>query len=215
MVAKKTSLEGLAEIAGHEGIVLQPYKDSVGVWTLGIGHTAMDGIPPDPSKMDPTRSITVEEAFDIFAKSIVKYERRVNDAVKVPLTQNQFDALVSFDYNTGGIDRAQLTKALNEGNLALAAQRFMGWVKPPEIKGRRLKEQRLFRDGVYSNNGKASVIPTDGKGKPLYSRGVQMDVLGRLQGRTARQPDDPGPIPRPQPMSLWERMKAFFTQPRN
>ncbi len=47
----QTSPKGVAEIAGHEGIVLSPYLDSVGTWTFGVGHTRAAG-PPNPAVME-------------------------------------------------------------------------------------------------------------------------------------------------------------------
>jgi lysozyme len=83
----------------------------------------------------------------------------------VPLAQHQFDALVSFDFNTGGIHRARLTAAINSGDPD-AAQHFLGWLKPPEIRKRRTAEMSLFRTGDYAANGDAVPIwRTDGRGK--------------------------------------------------
>ncbi len=59
----KMSLRGLAELAGHEGIVLSPYKDSVGIWTIGVGHTAAAGAP-DPARM--TKAMDLAEILRVF-----------------------------------------------------------------------------------------------------------------------------------------------------
>src|SRR5690554_8022217 len=104
----KVSDRGLAFIAGHEGVVPYPYRDSVGVWTFGIGHTASAGAP-NPAGMTRGVERPLEEVFATFRRDIAKFEARVNAAVKVPLAQHEFDALVSFDFNTGGIHRAKLT----------------------------------------------------------------------------------------------------------
>ncbi len=143
----RTSTKGLLALMAHEGIVLSSYKDSVGVWTIGVGHTAAAGAP-EPT---PGQTITLKEAVDIFRRDITKYEKDVNEAVKVPVQQHEFDALVSFHYNTGGIKKARLTKSLNAGDHIAAAAQFMGWTKPPEIIGRRRKEQNLFANGDYGN----------------------------------------------------------------
>ena len=117
----KVSPKGVLEIAEHEGIVIGPYLDSVGVWTYGVGHTAAAG-GPDPAKMTKvdTRSWSREKvneevlkALRLFDVDLDKYEARVNKAISRPLKQHQFDALVSFDFNTGGIHRANLTKDIN------------------------------------------------------------------------------------------------------
>lgn len=142
----KVSRKGLMALISHEGIVLSRYKDSKGVWTIGVGHTkAAGGL--NPEKFTGTLSIT--QVMDMFAEDIAKYEADVNKALKVNVTQHQFDALVSFHYNTGAIARATLTKTLNTGDKATAAKQFMNWVKPPEIKKRREAEMNLFKNGVY------------------------------------------------------------------
>lgn len=161
----KVSNRGLFEIATHEGVVLNPYLDSVNVLTFGIGHTASAG-SPDPKDIPIVGEDQFVErtvmAFKVFAEDIKKFEDRVNDAVKVPVSQAEFDALVSFDLNTGGIYKANLTKSLNAGNKAAAAgdanSGFMGWKIPSSIIPRRRKEQKLFATGIYS-----------GKKAPLYS----------------------------------------------
>ena len=145
----QTSPKGVAEIAGHEGIVLSPYRDSVGVWTFGVGHTASAGAP-DPASMAKGVRQPLGTALDVFRRDLAHYEERVARAVTVPLAQHEFDALVSFDFNTGGIFRAKLTKLLNAGDRAAAAEAFDGWHRPPEIVPRREKEKRLFRDGIYA-----------------------------------------------------------------
>lgn len=190
----KTSLKGLIEIASHEGIVNYPYKDTKGIWTVGIGHTKMAGLP-DPAINK--REYSVKEIFEIFAKDMAKFEARVNDAVKVPITQHEYDALVSFDFNTGGIYKAKLTQLLNKGDHIGAAQGFMGWVKPPELRGRRLKEQTLFAKGIYSAGGKANLIPADSNGKPLYNRGKPIDVESILK---SLEPSQQPPVVQPEPI---------------
>lgn len=153
-----TSWDGVAEIAGHEGIVPGVYLDSAGVLTWGVGHTAAAG-KPDPSAMPrgmpKNVEAAVDEALGVFKRDLETYEARVREAVKAPLRQHEFDALVSFDFNTGGIYRARLTDALNAGDED-AARHFMGWLRPPEIRGRREQEMRLFMTGEY--NPKPTVI---------------------------------------------------------
>lgn len=179
MVKMKTSIAGILEIFEHEGVVPGPYLDSVGVWTWGVGHTAAAG-SFDPEKLPRGMASDIEAEIDsairVFQHDITKYEARVNDAIKVPLKQHEFDALVSFDYNTGGIYRAKLTSAINRGDMD-AAKHFMGWLKPPEIRGRRTDEMRLFETGDYGANGdKIAVWNVDVNGK---LRGINKTVRGK------------------------------------
>ncbi|MEL6584038.1 MAG: lysozyme [Pseudomonadota bacterium] len=151
----RVSAKGIAELAEHEGIVPGPYLDSVGVWTFGVGHTAEAG-RPDPEYMDKGMPRDVDAAlrlaFQVFATDLRKFENRVNEAIEVPLEQHEFDALVSFDFNTGGIYRAKLTAAINAGDPD-ASEHFYGWMRPPEIRTRRKAEKRLFDTGNYDANG--------------------------------------------------------------
>lgn len=144
----RVSARGLAALALHEGIVQAPYLDSVGVWTIGVGHTASAG-DPDPAALPRGVPLDMDTVAAIYARDIARFEARVNAAVRVPLEPYEFDALVSFDFNTGGIHRAQLTARLNAGDRPGAAAGFMGWLRPPEIRGRREAEKKLFVTGVY------------------------------------------------------------------
>lgn len=181
----KMSDRGLAALAGHEGIVLSPYKDSVGVWTIGVGHTAAAGAPHPQS----TPSMTIAEAMDLFRRDVARYEADVDRAVTVPLQQHEFDALVSFHYNTGGIARANLTKALNRGDRSGAIDGFMGWLQPPEIAGRRTAEQKLFATGAYGD-GKATVY-TASAGRVNWSSGKRVDVLAMLGADVSPTVEEP------------------------
>lgn len=178
------SRKGLIELVGHEGVCLRPYKDSVGVWTIGVGHASTANQPPNPAKMSKTAYITMDEAFKLFEKSIQRYQNAVNKALKVEVTQEQFDALVSWCYNvgTGGMARSTAIRRINNReSSARVYQALMMWRKPPEIIGRRRKEAKLFRDGVYSNNGKALLFDTNGRGKVSYAKGKSINVADYLK----------------------------------
>ena len=177
---RRTSTKGLLALINHEGVVLSSYRDSVGVWTIGVGHTAGAGAPKPVQGM----RITLERAVDIFRQDIVRFENGVNRAVKVPLQQHEFDALVSFHFNTGGIFRAHLTKSINAGDMDKAASQFMGWKKPKSIIGRRKKEQALFATGDYGNITTAQVYDK----LPGKARAVSTAVI---LGKSVTQPDKP------------------------
>ncbi len=202
----RTSPEGVAEIAGHEGIVLSPYRDSTGTWTFGIGHTRAAG-PPDPALLERGVRRPLGVALEIFREDLRRFEERVARAVaptsavgsgsrehptSVPLTQHEFDALVSFDFNTGGIFRARLVKHLNEGDRAAAAAGFDGWHRPPEIVPRRNAEKRLFQGGVYTHGGKATIYAADADGRVDWGSAERVDVLALLRSAGA----GPGARPR-------------------
>lgn len=138
----KMSADGRRRLAVREGVRLKAYKDTVGVWTIGVGHTSAAG----PPTVTPGLTITKEECDEIFARDLVQYERAVARAVKVTLAQNQFDALVSLCFNigTGGFAKSSVVKRLNAGDTAGAADAFLLWNKPKEIIGRRRTERKQF-----------------------------------------------------------------------
>lgn len=141
----KTSAAGRAKITQREGNKLKAYTDTVGVLTIGVGHTSAAG----PPKVTKGMTITAAESDAILSRDLTLFEKAVNDAVKVPVTQNQFDALVSLAFNigTGAFKKSTLVKRLNAGDVAGAGAAFMMWNKPKEIIGRRKTEQAQFMSG--------------------------------------------------------------------
>lgn len=197
---RQVSLKGLLEILSHEAIVLHPYKDSAGVWTIGVGHTAAAG-GPDPKGMG---KITIEEALRIFRNDVRKFERRVDNTISRGCRQNEFDAAVSFDFNTGGIHRATWVKLFNDGKRAEAAKAFMNWKRPPEIIPRRKRERDLFFKGEYSARHGVRVLPKVGAtGTPEWGVSYQLDAEPELRKlffpTTGPEPGETIPIPRPRP----------------
>lgn len=152
----KTSDKGLVMLMGHEAIVPMPYYDSAKppVLTYGVGHTAAAG-PPNPASLDRKPPVDLETAlrnvFEVFRRDIAKYEQDVNEAFTRPLTQEQFDAAVSFHFNTGAIKRASWVKSFNRGQVSTAVEQIMNWTKPSSIIERRKDEQHLFATGKYPN----------------------------------------------------------------
>ncbi len=206
--------KGLLALARHEGLVPRPYRDVKGVWTFGIGHTAAAG-PPDPVRMArgmPADTQTgIREAFRLCRADLARYETDVRRAVKVPLAPHEFDALVSFHYNTGGIARARLTRHLNAGNRAAAAQAFLNWRRPAAIIPRREAERDLFHHGRYPG-GTIPVWAVDQSGRVDFSRPAQS--LSEDQALALLRPSSTPPVsdPEPNPSTSWlARLVAFFS----
>ncbi len=213
----RTSDRGLLALIRHEGVVPGPYLDAKGVWTFGIGHTAAAG-PPDPAVMargmPADLDAGIREAFRVFRSDLARYEAEVLCAVKVPLALHEFDALVSFHYNTGGITRAALTKHLNAGDRAAAAEAFMNWLKPAALRSRREAERDLFRHGRYP----VGTIPVWAIGaggrvdfsKPLL-RLAESEALALLRTRQPIELPSPSPPPPPsRPGGLLMRLRTLF-----
>lgn len=143
------SLAGLAHLKQFEGLRLQPYKDVAGLWTIGYGHLLKAGEWWD--------SITEEFATRLLAQDVGTAEDAVNALVKVPLSQPQFDALVSFVYNVGvgAFRRSTLLRLLNAGDYAGAAAQLPLWRKAggkivQGLVNRRAQEVAMFNGGSYA-----------------------------------------------------------------
>ncbi len=137
----KTSSTGRAALAAREGCRLAAYLDSVGVPTIGVGHTGRASPPAVTLGM----TITQAEADAYLAADLVPFEAAVN-GVKVPLADHQFDALVSFAFNIGGAGFAGSTtvRKLNAGDTEGAADAMLLWKRPASLGSRRDAERRQF-----------------------------------------------------------------------
>lgn len=186
----RTSDKGIVALISHEGVVPAPYYDSVNVLTWGVGHTKAAG-EPNPAKMPLTMPADIDAAlvrvFEVFQKDLERYEADVRRAIKVPVEQHEFDAAVSFHYNTGAIAKASWVKHLNEGNRNMAARSIMNWKKPPAIIPRRTAERDLFQKGKYPT-GKIAIWSTNGRGKLAGVTGSMGsgEALSLLRGSAAR-----------------------------
>ncbi|WP_326984339.1 lysozyme [Chryseobacterium sp. MYb264] len=97
----KTSKKGIDLILSFEGFSSKPYLDSANIPTIGYGNTYYPGGKKVTMK---DAAISKERGAELFSAVLPTYEKIVNNKIKVALTQNQFDALVSHTYNTGGSD---------------------------------------------------------------------------------------------------------------
>ena len=135
---------GIDLIKSFEGCKLKAYRDIVGVLTIGYGATGPD--------VTEGLEITQEEADKRLLADIEQFERGVMRVVKVPLTENQLAALVSFTYNLGigSLWRSTLLRLLNAGDYEAAANEFPKWDRAggqpvAGLTRRRKAEQQLFR----------------------------------------------------------------------
>lgn len=119
----KIGSKGLELIKQFEGLKLTSYLCPANVWTIGYGSTG--------PHVKEGMTITEQEAEDLLKEDINKFEECVNQAVEVDLTQEEFDALVSFSFNVGCVAfmGSTLLRLLNAGNKQAAAQQFPRWNK--------------------------------------------------------------------------------------
>jgi lysozyme len=139
----KISHQGLELLMAREGKRNKAYVDSVGVLTIGYGHTGPD--------VHAGLVWTDEQVEAAFARDLERFEAAVNEAVKVPIPQHAFDALVSFAYNVGvgAFKSSTLVRVLNAGDTAGAAKQFDRWHIPAEITSRRNGEREQFKGTAF------------------------------------------------------------------
>lgn len=174
---------GLALIKSHEGLRLEAYKDPVGVWTIGYGHTAAAGEPAPRSGM----KISKAEAEAILRRDLAKFEQAVTAAVKVPLNGNQFSALVSFCFNVGetAFRKSSVLKSVNSRNFSLVPGKLALWNRGggkvlPGLTRRRKEEAALFMKPAAVPVGRPKPVEAVPVPAPEYSRSEVRDVQQRL-----------------------------------
>lgn len=143
------STAGLDKLKHEEGFSPVPYPDAQG-FSIGYGHFIL------PHEKDTLKRITEDQGRELLRRDTLIASNAVKRLVKVPLTQNQFDALVSFVYNVGegAFSKSTLLRQLNAKNYAAAANQFPIWNKMTTPAGtkvvvaaldkRRANEQLLF-----------------------------------------------------------------------
>ena len=145
----KVSKECLKMLAHHEGVRQKPYKCPAGLWTVGVGHLIGDGksLPDSWNK-----TFTLDEVYDILAKDVARFERGLERYLPIELSQNEYDAILSFCFNLGlgTFQRSTLRQALLRGDKITAIQSLLKYNKAggKVLKGldnRRKDEAALFR----------------------------------------------------------------------
>lgn len=146
----KTSDKGIEQLKTFEGFRSMPYLDTAKKLTVGYGHLMVPG-----DGLVQGSPITMGQATTLLTQDVGIAERCIN-TTGVELTQNEFDALVSFIYNlgTGAFMRSTLLKLLKEGRKDAAASEFPKWCMVANghsnsILKRRLSEKNCFENGVY------------------------------------------------------------------
>jgi lysozyme len=143
----KISPAGIELICRFESCQQTAYRDPVGLWTIGFGHTGHE--------VCEGLTITMEQARSLLALDLTETEAAVSAEVKVPLAQNQFDAAVSLAYNigTGNFCGSTLLRLLNAGDYQAAADQFPRWCHAgnqvlPGLVARRAAERAMFLESA-------------------------------------------------------------------
>lgn len=133
-------------IKKKEGERLTAYQCEAGVWTIGVGHTG--------AEVHPGMKITQEESGRLFVEDLKFHAKGLSSAITVPVTKNQFIALLSLCFNIGigGARGSEVVKNLNAGNIPQAAVSFLNWKRAAGkvslgLVKRRQEERALFLRG--------------------------------------------------------------------
>lgn len=143
------SAEGKALIKKFEGCKLEAYRCAAGVWTIGYGTI---------KNVERGQTITQQQADDMFDHEMKEYETYVNTAVTVPLSQNQFDALVSWVFNlgNGNLQASTMLKVINSGDHAGVPAQIKRWNKAggkvlDGLIRRREAEALLYQGAIWEH----------------------------------------------------------------
>jgi lysozyme len=142
------SAAGTAGIVAHEGMVQKVYLDPIGIPTVCAGHINT------VTKADVGKAFTREQCASLLQQDTASAQAGVKRLVTVPITQEQYDALVSFTFNLGegSLRRSALLAKLNAGDCLGAGAEFPKWVYAggrvlPGLVRRRADERRVFETG--------------------------------------------------------------------
>lgn len=189
------------EVASHEALIRQTYKDSVGVLTWCVGMTNATG-------HDVSRYIgkpqPLQHCMNVYVWALDRYAIGVRRAFAgTDLTKAQFAAALSFHWNTGAIGRATWVKEFKAGKISAARKSFMNWVTPPEIAGRRRKERDLFFDGKWANDGTMlEFTRVTSRMTPDWGSGQRIDVSREMRAAFATEPADVTIDQKPEPNNV-------------
>ena len=178
----------LLEIAEHEGLVLEAYRDSVGKLTWGFGVTSASGHKVDRYIGKPS---SIERAVEVYEWLLrTKYLPEVIAAFEGrALTIAQKTAALSFHWNTGAIGRADWVKSFLRGRRDRAWSEFMNWSKPREIISRRKAERDLFFHSRWSGDGVVLIYdrvnPREPR-NPVWSSAREIDIKDEVRAALAR-----------------------------
>lgn len=142
------SAAGITSIKHDEGEVRRVYLDPVKIPTVCVGHTST------VTRKDVGRVFRPEQCTELLRKDLQAAERAVKRSVQVPITQEQYDALVSFTFNVGSTNfrKSTLLRKLNAGDCWGAGAEFPKWKyargqELPGLVARRAKERATFETG--------------------------------------------------------------------
>lgn len=198
---ERSSIAGLALIIFYEGIENVAYQDSVGVWTIGVGHTSSAGPPEVTAGM----TVTDAEAVLIFSQDVIIFEDAVKRNVTVDLMQDHFDSLVSWTFNLGetNLRNSTMLKVLNDKDYWLTIHEMLKWDNAGGEQLRGLTRRRGSEAGFFIRGNiaggiftKFGVLPGElpgidvQTGQPVPGRGTNGNGRTNGNGGSTTKPKD-------------------------
>ena len=153
------SEKAIEVIKHHEGVRQKPYRCPAKLWTVGVGHVLypeQGKLPMDQRdafniKIEDFRVFSMEEVNAILKSDLARFERGVAQYCPVPLTQGQYDALISFSFNVGlgTLQRSTLRQKVLRGDMEGAAEEFLKYCMAggkilKGLQNRRIDERAMF-----------------------------------------------------------------------
>lgn len=178
MINKKT--EEL--IVFYEGERLTSYKDTGGVWTIGVGHTS-----DEKFKVTKGQTITKEFSRELLRHDLKEAENFVKTLVKVPLNENQYGALVSFTFNLGGgsLKISTLLKKLNAGNYKAIPSELNKWVFDDGVKLAGLIKRRKAEGELWNTPTSVPVVAPTVTARPETASTEARKPVQRVEPKVA------------------------------
>jgi lysozyme len=157
----KVSAKSIYMIKHHEGVRQKPYKCPAKLWTVGVGHVLypeqgklkIDQRDGFALKIEDFRTFPMEEVDGILRTDLDRFERGVEKFCPVPLTQGQFDALVSFSFNVGlgTLQRSTLRQKVLRGDMEGASEELLKYCMAGGKVLRGLLNRRKDEQVVFLN----------------------------------------------------------------
>ncbi|KAB1072836.1 lysozyme [Methylobacterium planeticum] len=204
---------GRAVLVAREGVRLDAYRDAVGIWTIGVGHTSAAGPPAVRAGL----RLTPAEADALFGRDVARTVALVAEAVPPGLPEHAFDALVSLCFNIGpaAFLRSTVLRRLRLGDRAGAGAAILLWDRPACVIPRRAAEADQFRTPYglalpRARRNDPGPIPRPGGVAPPLApqrrpipRGTGAGAAGPPSPPRPRSPSGPGLLAR-----LWAALRA-------
>lgn len=145
-------------IVFYEGERLNSYRDTGGIWTIGVGHTS-----DEKFAVKRGQTITKEFSRELLRHDLQEAENFVKTLVKVPLNENQYGALVSFTFNLGGgaLKSSTLLKKLNAGNYKAVPFELSKWVNDDGVKLAGLVKRRKAEGDLWNTAVIETKVPAE------------------------------------------------------